>query len=57
MINLYNYNLILNFYHNLNFLKDVIRLWNFIKIYIQNLSKYIINIYRKYVMSFKINIY
>lgn len=57
MINLYNYNLILNFYHNLNFLKDVIRLWNFIKIYIQNLSKYIINIYRKYVISFKINMY
>lgn len=57
MINLYNYNLILNFYHNLNFLKDVIRLWNFIKIYMQNLFKYIINIYRKYVISFKINIY
>lgn len=57
MINLYNYNLILNFYHNLNFLKDVIRLWNFIKIYIQNLSKYIINIYRKYVILFKINMY
>lgn len=55
MINLYNYNFILNFY--LNFLKDVIRLWNFIKIYIQNLSKYIINIYRKYVISFKINMY
>lgn len=57
MINLYNYNLILNFYHNLNFLKDVIRLWNFIKIYMQNLFKYIINIYRKYVISFKINMY